>query len=85
MIPLQILLAVGYAQAKPAADKPPPGYGAPPSYGAPQPQCTTVRVKQPTSYNCKQDQECSTTYEQQCEERINLYTFSQISYLFRLS
>ena len=44
----QILLAAGCAQAYPAADKAPAGYGAPapPSYGAPQPQCTTKRVKQ---------------------------------------
>ena len=73
----QILLAAGYAHAYPAADKSPPGYGAPPpSYGAPQPQCTTVRVKQPTSYNCKQDQECSTSYDQQCEERTHSICYS---------
>ena len=66
----QILLAAGYAHAYPAADKAPAGYGAP------QPQCTTVRVKQPTSYNCKQDQECSTSYDQQCEERTHSICYS---------
>ncbi len=49
----------GQYNAPPAA---PAGYGAPP-----EPKCETKRVPQPTSYNCKQDQECSTSYEEQCE------------------
>ena len=37
------------------------------------------QVKQPTSYNCKQDQECSTSYDQQCEERRQPIHFSSVT------
>lgn len=53
---LQIFLAFGSSLAYPQG-----GYGAP--------KCETKRVQQPTSYNCKQDQECTTSYEQKCDTK----------------
>ena len=53
---MQIALLVAASSAAPQS-----GYGAP--------KCETKRVEQPTSYNCKQDQECETKYEQKCETK----------------
>ena len=36
-------------------------------YGAPK--CETKKSPQPISYDCKQDKECKTTYEDQCETK----------------
>ncbi len=56
-LPIQIVLVAAAAHAS----------AIPQRYGAPQPKCTTKRVPQPTSYNCKPDQECQTKYEEQCQ------------------
>merc|ERR1712038_2100522 len=36
-------------------------------YGAPK--CEKKRVEQPISYDCTQDQECTTKYEDKCETK----------------
>ena len=59
----QLLLAFGCAQL---SARPQESYGSP---AAPliTPSCKTERVEEPTSYNCKQDQECETKYEEKCK------------------
>ena len=37
-------------------------------YGPP-PKCETKKSPQPISYDCKQDQECKTSYEEKCETK----------------
>ena len=52
------LLLLGIAQISGAPNAQPQHYG---------PQCRYERVQHPTSYDCKQDQECQTSYDQKCD------------------
>merc|ERR1712048_1285973 len=66
-ITVALLLFITGSLALPAPDHAqaaPQGYAA-----APAPKCEKKKVAQPISYDCTQDQECTTSYEDKCETK----------------